>query len=97
MIKMKFSIYFFCIYFFTNEALGLQSCSEEPTKPNFCQKVQDYRPQDPPPPLRIITTVLDIKDILEVNVEEKSMTISVNLILKWVDPRLSYHGPEGVK
>ena len=96
MIKMKFFIYF-GICFFTNEALGLQSCSEEPTKPNFCQKVQDYRPQDPPPPLRIITTVLDIKDILEVNVEEKSMTISVNLILKWVDPRLSYHGPEGVK
>ena len=76
------------------EALGLQSCSEEPSKPNFCQKVEHYRPQDPPPPLRTITTILDIQDILEVNAEKKSMTISVNLVLKWMDPRVSYHGPQ---
>ena len=49
-----------------------------------------------PLPLKI-NPIVDIKDILAIDEDEKAMTVDIYIIMKWVDPQLTYVGPEGKK
>ena len=76
----------------------LKSCSDTLTKPQICRKSKDYESFRVPRPIpRKLESILDIKDILEVNEDEMSMNIHIYIILKWIDPQLDYQGPEGEK
>ena len=51
-----------------------------------------------PRPLPLtINPIVDIKDILAIDEDDKSMTVDIYIIMKWVDPQITYVGPEGTK
>ena len=55
----------------------------------------NYRVPRPVP--RNISCIVDIKDILEVNEDQKTITIYLYLIMEWIDPHLKVVGPSGKK
>ena len=55
----------------------------------------NYRVPRPVP--RNISCIVDIKDILEVNEDQKTITIYLYLIMEWIDPQLKVVGPSGKK
>ena len=44
-----------------------------------------------------INPIVDIKDILAIDEDDKSMTVDIYIIMKWIDPQISYVGPEETK
>ena len=71
-------------------------CSEKVSRVQICKKETNYRPNITPyPRLCVIKPVVDIKDILDINLEKKTITVYLYIILQWIDNSLSYAIPEG--
>ena len=71
-------------------------CSEKVSRVQICKKEANYRPNiTPHPRLCVIKPVVDIKDILDINVDKKTITVYLYIILQWIDNSLSYAIPEG--
>ena len=71
-------------------------CAEKVSRVQICKKEANYRPNITPyPRLCVIKPVVDIKDILDINLEKKTITVYLYIILQWIDNSLSYAIPEG--
>ena len=76
----------------------LLECQENSNKTTICTKNVDYKSDRVPRPIpRDITSIIDVKDIIGINENEKTMTIYLHLIMEWKDPQLDVIGPEGNK
>ena len=97
--SINLALQFLCLYLSIALIHGkLKSCSDTLTKPQICRKSKDYESFRVPRPIpRKLESILNIKDILEVNEDEMSMNVHIYIILKWIDPQLDYQGPEGEK
>ena len=74
----------------------LLKCPEDSNKTIICTRNEDYKSDRVPRPIpRIITSIVDVKDIIGINDNEKTMTIYLHLIMEWEDPQLDVTGPEG--
>ena len=51
----------------------------------------------PRPVPREISSIVDVREILEVNEDYKTMTVSLYLIMEWHDPQINILGPEEIK
>ena len=71
-------------------------CSEKVSRVQVCQNKASYRPNIPPTPrICVISPVVDVKDILDVDTEKKTITIHLYIILQWMDDGLNYAIPDG--
>ena len=89
-----------CITFLLNLKVFTESelilCSKNVSRIHVCKKQANHRPNVTPyPRLCVIKPVVDIKDILNINVEKKTITVYLYIILQWIDDSLSYAIPEG--
>ena len=74
----------------------LLNCPENSNKTTICTRNIDYKSDRVPRPIpRDITSIIDVKDIIGINENEKTMTIYLHLIMEWEDPQLDVTGPEG--
>ena len=53
-----------------------------------------YQCRVPRPKPRAIGSILDVNEILAVNEDDKTMTVSLYLILEWNDPQIDIKIPE---
>ena len=53
-----------------------------------------YRYRVPRPKPRPISSIVDLNEILAVNEDDKTMTVSLYLIMEWVDPQIDIKVPE---
>ena len=63
----------------------LLSCSKEVRKNEICLKTNETYIE--PYPLALNTTVV-LKEIIEINEKESSITVRVGLVTAWRDPRI---------
>ena len=76
----------------------LLKCPQKSNKTIICTRNIDYKSDRVPRPIpRDITSIIDVKDIIGINENEKTMTIYLHLIMEWEDPQLDVIGPEGNK
>lgn len=74
---------------------GIQSYSDKYY--NLNRKVINNKIRVPRPLPLTINPIVDIKDILAIDEDDKSMTVDIYIVMKWVDPQITYVGPEGTK
>ena len=48
----------------------------------------------PRPKPRALSSIVDINEILAVNEDDKTMTVSLYLIMEWIDPQIDIKIPE---
>ena len=95
---MKVEILTFLLSFFTNIEGQLLKCPENANQTIICTKNEDHMSDRVPRPIpRNITSIIDVKDIIGINEDEKTMTVYLHLIMEWQDPQLDVRGPKGKK
>ena len=68
----------------------LKLCSENVTKSQICKKSIKYRANSTPKPWPIILkSIVDLKNILEIDPDKKTMTADIYLIIEWIDPEIN--------
>ena len=76
----------------------LLKCPEKTNQTIICTENEDYMSDRVPRPIpRKITSIIDVKDIIGINEDEKTMTVYLHLIMEWQDPQLDARGPKGKK
>ena len=75
----------------TTLVLGeLKLCSKNVTKSQICKKSIKYRANSTPKPWPIILkSIVDMKNILAIDPDKKTMTADIYLILEWIDPEIN--------
>ena len=64
-------------------------CNENITS-EVCFLPENYQVGDPPRPYpTIINTTINLKDIVEVDLERKTITMSLKMVLEWTDMSVS--------
>ena len=64
----------------------LKLCTENVTKSQICKKSIKYRANSTPKPLpTVIKSVIDLKNILAIDPEKKTMTVDIYLVMEWID------------
>ena len=82
--------------FYSKTESSLILCSEKVSRVQVCQNKGTYRPNVTPyPRLCVVKPVVDIKDVLDIDPEKKTITVYLYIILQWVDDGLNYAVPEG--
>ena len=88
--------YFFTLLFYFNfygsilVKAELKLCSENVTKSQICKKSIKYRANSTPKPWPIILkSIVDLKNILEIDPDKKTMTADIYLIIEWMDPGIN--------
>ena len=100
MLKILFS--FFNIITITRGELKL--CSEPVKKIQLCKKGEDYRANAPPkqfkslgnPDPTILTPILHLQNIPEVNHDEKYIVVYFTIEMHWNHSNIGVNTPEGV-
>ena len=73
------------------EALELVKCEDLKQKNQLCAKDDNYDKTKVPGTIPTkLTPLMNIYDVTEVNEYKNSVTIYVQIIVKWIDERLSY-------
>ena len=73
------------------KALELVKCSDLEQKDQLCAKADNYDKTKVPGTIPTkLTPVMNIYDVTEVDEYKNSVTIYVQIIVKWIDERLSY-------
>ena len=73
------------------KALELVKCSDLKQKDQLCAKADNYDKTKVPGTIPTkLTPVMNIYDVTEVDEYKNSVTIYVQIIVKWIDERLSY-------
>ena len=68
----------------------LKLCSENVTKSQICKKSIKYRANSTPKPWPIILkSIVDLKNILAIDPDKKTMTADIYLIIEWIDPEIN--------
>ena len=95
-LKMYISQLFLLFSIFAVITANLELCSKPTNVTKLCKLKIDYQTNKPPRPWPcIITPYIDLKNVMDVDHDKKSMTLYVNLITSWYDKALSLHGPAG--
>ena len=75
---------------------GLILCTEEVLVTQLCKKQDNYDPSMPSKPHPAnVTAVLDLKSVLDVDADKKTITVYVYLILVWTNFELDVKYPPG--
>ena len=78
------------------ENLELELCEVETDVAKLCKKYEDYRPNDTPKPLpTIVTPYVDLKSVIDVSEDKKSLTLYIYLVTHWYDKEVFVHTPKG--
>ena len=84
---MKVSISLVLLTLFIHIEGKLLKCAEKSNKTIICTRNVDYKSDRVPRPIpRDITSIIDVKDIIGINENEKTITIYLHLIMEWEDP-----------
>ena len=85
----KSLVVMFCILRLNFAAENIKTCKEENVKNEICLKTLDgiNATYTDPFPLALNTTMI-LKEIIEINEKENSITVMVVLITAWIDPGL---------
>ena len=95
---MKVELLIFLWSFFTNIEGQLLKCPENANQTIICTINEDHMSDRVPRPIpRNITSIIDVKDIIGINEDEKTMTVYLHLIMEWQDPQLDVRGPKKKK
>ena len=80
-------------------ALGdLKLCSQPTNVTKLCKKMGNYKANSAPKPWPVIVTpIVDLKNVLDVDQDKKSLTIYVYLITQWIDPEIFVHTPDEIE
>ena len=75
---------------------GLILCTEEVLVTQLCKKEENYDPSMPPRPHPAnVTAVLDLKSVLDVDADKKTVTVYVYLIMIWTNFEIDVNYPPG--
>ena len=73
-----------------SELVLINSCDEPLNVPHLCTHVPNYNPAIVPRPWPItINSTVSINDITDVNMVDSSVTIFLEMIVKWFDDRVT--------
>ena len=83
---------------FANAELKL--CSEPVDKTQLCKRMENYVANMPPwnetsDTPAILTPIIYLEDILEIDHDKKSITIYVTIDMEWIDSEIGVSYPEG--
>ena len=68
----------------------LKLCSENVTKSQICKKSIKYRANSTPKPWPVsLKSIVDLKNILAIDPDKKTMTADLYLIVEWIDPEIN--------
>ena len=68
----------------------LKLCSENVTKSQMCKKSIKYRANTVPKPWPVsLKSIVDLKNILAIDPDKKTMTADLYLIVEWIDPEIN--------
>ena len=68
----------------------LKLCSENVTKSQICKKSIKYRANSVPKPWPVsLKSIIDLKNILAIDPDKKTMTADIYLIVEWIDPEIN--------
>ena len=68
----------------------LKLCSENVTKSQMCKKSIKYRANTVPKPWPVLLkSIVDLKNILAIDPDKKTMTADIYLIIEWIDPEIN--------
>ena len=77
------------ITIFELDSAQLKSCLQEKDQPRICFKaIEGEKGYVNPFPVPL-TTQLYLKEIVSIDEDEKSITLEINLISNWKDPRIA--------
>ena len=89
-------IYYFFILLYFNYCCSilvkaeLKLCSENVTKSQICKKSIKYRANSTPKPWPVsLKSIIDLKNILAIDLDKKTMTADIYLIVEWIDPEIN--------
>ena len=75
----------------------LKLCSEPVDEIQLCKYQNEYRANDPPNPKPVILTpILTIQNVLNIDHDKKSITLYFTIELHWKESRLNVSTPEGI-
>ena len=96
---MKNEIALVFIFVFTPKiSCVLELCSESVSITQLCNKYENYRANTAPKPWPVIVNpILDFKNILEIESDEKTMTVYINFIMNWIDQEIYVNPADGKK
>ena len=82
----------------------LKLCSEPVDEIQLCKQKNDYRANDPPrilsytdPKPAILTPILNLQNVLDVDHDKKSMTIYFTIEMHWNESRIGISTPDDLK
>ena len=68
----------------------LKLCTENVTKSQICKKSIKYRANSTPKPWpTVVKSVIELKNILAIDPDKKTMTVDIYLIMEWVDVEIN--------
>ena len=83
---------------------NLKLCSEPVDEIQLCKYKNEYRANDPPriesyadPKPLIVTPILILQNVLDVDHDKKSMTIYFTIEMHWNESRIGVSTPDGLK
>ena len=89
---------FFGIILQATSERNLESCSQITNVTKLCRKNADYNPWAAPKPWPTnVTPTVDLKNVIDVDQDKKSLTVYLYLITYWYDSEIFVHAPDGVK
>ena len=96
---MKNEIALVFIFVFTPKiSCVLQSCSQSVSITQLCNRFENYRANTAPKPWPVIVNpIIDFKNILEIESDEKTMTVYINFIMNWIDQEIYVNPADGKK
>ena len=99
MLNKLVAIFFLWITITTVNA-ELKLCSEPVNKTQLCKRMDSYVANMPPwnensDTPAILTPILYLENILEIDHDKKSITIYVTIDMEWVDSEIGVSYPEG--
>ena len=75
----------------------LKLCSDPVDEIQLCKYQNEYRANDPPNPKPVILTpILTIQNVLNIDHDKKSITLYFTIELHWKESRLNVSIPEGI-
>ena len=81
----------------------LKLCSEPVNKIQLCKRMDNYIANKPPRKLNytdtpaILTPIIYLENVLEIDHDKKSITIYVTIDMEWVDSEIGVSYPEGIE
>ena len=98
---LALNIIFLIVKIHAEEELKL--CSEPVSKIQLCKKEKDYVANKPPIVLSItdpkpltLAPILNLHNVLEIDHDEKSITLYFTIDMEWIDSEIGVSTPEGV-